>query len=153
MPTILCVDDQEIGLATRRLLLETKGYEVLTATDGQTGLDLLATHEVAAVVVDYSMPELNGEEVARRIKTKWPTIAVIMLSGYPEIPQSAMEVADAFCVKGGSPTALLSELERLTGVRPTPQVSSTVERSRELMNQAQAAMHKRQQQRTSGNRR
>jgi hypothetical protein len=64
-----------------------------------------------------------------------------------------MEVADAFCVKGGPPTALLSELERLMGVRPTPQVSSTVACSRELMKQAQAAMDKRQQQRTSGKRR
>ena len=40
MATILCIDDQADHLAIRRLLLETKGYTVLTATDGHTGIAL-----------------------------------------------------------------------------------------------------------------
>jgi CheY-like chemotaxis protein len=153
MSTILCIDDQPVGLGTRKLLLETKGYEVLIAPSGRDGFDLLASQDVAAVIVDYSMPEMNGEEVARAIRQRWPAVPIIILSGYPDIPQSTMDAADAFIVKGSSPTVLLTELERLIGQRPEIKVvSPAVDRSRELrtMTSQNVARSQRLRRRKSG---
>jgi CheY-like chemotaxis protein len=130
MPTVLCIDDSRDGLATRKRFLEIKGFSVLTATDGQTGLDLMAWNQIHAVVLDYRMPGLSGEDVARKIKSRWPSVPIIMLSGYPEVPESAKNFTDAFVVKGTPPDLLLSELDRLTGFRPVPNAITAVERSR-----------------------
>jgi two-component system, OmpR family, alkaline phosphatase synthesis response regulator PhoP len=130
MPTVLCIDDSREGLATRKLFLELKGYSVLTATDGQTGLDLIASVQIDAVILDYRMPGLSGESVAREIKSRWPRVPIVMLSGYPEVPKSAKDLSDAFVVKGTHPNVLLSELERLIGFQPVPNATITAERSR-----------------------
>ena len=61
---ILCIDDEPKGLAVRKVLLESQGYEVFTATSGRDGLALFAHHRIPAVVLDYDMPEMNGDEVA-----------------------------------------------------------------------------------------
>jgi CheY-like chemotaxis protein len=137
MINILCIDDQIEGLAIRRLLLETKGYSVQTADSGQSGLRALADTHFSAVVLDYSMPDLDGEEVVRQIKSRWPSLPVIMLSGYPEVPESAMAAADAFIVKGSAPKELLDALEQLTGDKPLPRTTATVERSRNLLARTQ----------------
>ena len=65
---VLCVDDEAVGLRIRKILLERAGYQVLTATDGDSGLQMFATHPVEAVVLDYSMPGMHGGEVARRMR-------------------------------------------------------------------------------------
>ena len=118
MPSVLCIDDSREGLAIRKEFLELKGYFVLTATDGLTGLDLLASNRIDAVILDYRMPRFSGKDVAREIKSRWPNVAIIMLSGYPEVPESAKDLSDAFVVKGANPNVLLSELDRLLGFRP-----------------------------------
>jgi CheY-like chemotaxis protein len=61
---ILCIDDEPVGLRVRKLLLESQGYQVLTATSGREGLELFAAHPVSAVILDYAMPEMNGDQVA-----------------------------------------------------------------------------------------
>lgn len=129
MPTVLCIDDSREGLATRKLFLELKGYSVITATDGQTGLDLIASNQIDAVVLDYKMPGLSGENVARKIKSRWPSVPIIMLSG-SEVPQSAKDLTDAFVVKSSPPDFLLSELDRLIGFRPVPKATIAAQRSR-----------------------
>jgi len=118
MPSVLCIDDSREGLAIRKEFLELKGYTVLTATDGLTGVDLLASNQIDVVILDYRMPRFSGEDVAREIKSRWPNVAIIMLSGYPEVPESAKDLSDAFVVKGANPNVLLSELDRLLGFRP-----------------------------------
>jgi DNA-binding response OmpR family regulator len=85
------------------------------------------------VILDYSMPVFNGEQVAQAIRQQWPAVGIIMLSGYPELPQSSLHVSDVLIREGASPLELLAALERLTGERPTPKVPAEVERSRELI--------------------
>src|SRR5579859_5019110 len=65
---ILCVDDEVVGLRVRKILLERAGYEVLTAEDGNSGIELFATQPVDAVVLDYAMPGMHGGEVAKRMR-------------------------------------------------------------------------------------
>ena len=65
---VLCVDDEQVGLQIRKILLERAGYRVLTAPDGPSGLAIFSAEPVQAVVLDYSMPGMHGGEVAVRMR-------------------------------------------------------------------------------------
>jgi len=58
--TVLCVDDERIGLRVRKIMLESRGYTVLTANSGDEGLKMFDENHVDVVVLDYFMPGLNG---------------------------------------------------------------------------------------------
>ena len=53
--TVLCVDDERIGLRVRKIMLESRGYSVLTANNGDEGLKLFDTNHVDVVVLDLSL--------------------------------------------------------------------------------------------------
>jgi CheY-like chemotaxis protein len=110
---ILCVDDEPNGLRIRKMLLQTQGYEVLTAECGQDGLELFDANPVQAVVVDYAMPDMNGGEVAAEMKRRKPAVKILMLSAYVDLPEDALKWVDKRTVKGVSPTALLTDLHQL----------------------------------------
>jgi CheY-like chemotaxis protein len=111
--TILCIDDDESGLLLRQLLLEAEGYEVLTALSGPGGLSLLEKHRVDAVILDYAMPMMNGGEVAGVIRRQWPTLPIIMLSGYTEaVPKDIQALVNAFISKGDSTPELLTIIKQ-----------------------------------------
>ena len=115
---ILCIDDDHTGLVIRKMLLETRGYSVLTADSGPKGLDALATNKVHAVILDYQMPTMNGAEVARSIRRQWPDLPGVMLSGYPEdVPDDALDLVNAFVTKGGAPEQLLKIIDGITGLQ------------------------------------
>jgi two-component system alkaline phosphatase synthesis response regulator PhoP len=102
--TVLCIDDDRDLLAMSRTYLETAGYRVLTALSGTEGLGVLAGQAVDAVVVDYQMPAMNGEEVARQVREVYPDIPIILFTGDVEnIPRSVLEVVD-ICIAKGAPT-------------------------------------------------
>jgi CheY-like chemotaxis protein len=110
---ILCIDDEANGLRIRKMLLQTQGYEVMTALSGPEGLELLDAYPFIAVIVDYSMPVMNGGEVAAEIKRRNPTLKILMLSAYVDLPEEALKWVDKRSVKGVSPTSLLADLEQL----------------------------------------
>jgi PAS domain S-box-containing protein len=81
---ILVIDDEEIVLQTTRAILERHGYQVLTAADGQLGVEAVREHREAlvAVILDLTMPVMGGEEALRNIKQIAPSLPVILSSGY-----------------------------------------------------------------------
>ncbi len=85
-PLVLCVDDELIGLQVRKILLERAGYRVLTAPDGPEGLVLFNEEPVEAVVLDYSMPGMDGGEVASRMRQIKPKVPILLLSAYVGLP-------------------------------------------------------------------
>ncbi len=114
LATILCIDDDETGLMIRKMMLEASGYSAVTAITGEQGLQILASSSIDAVVLDYQMPTMNGSEVARAIRERWPKIPIIMLSGVPyEVTEEALQLVNAFIVKGGAPEKLLAGIEGL----------------------------------------
>jgi CheY-like chemotaxis protein len=116
--TILCIDDHRNGLIGRKMLLEYHGYEVLEATGGSEGLKLFASHAVDAVVLDYHMPGMNGDVVAKKMKRVKSHVPIMLLSGYGPLPQSKLEAVDTFLSKSQPPTMLLSRLQDLLNTRP-----------------------------------
>ncbi len=106
---ILCVDDEENQLAVRKLVLESKGYAVLTAPSGQQALVLLAQHPIDLVLSDHLMPGLTGAELARQIKTQKPELPVILISAVNEIPADAAN-ADLFMSKLDGPIAMCENI-------------------------------------------
>jgi len=111
---ILCIDDYKQGLHARRLILETAGYDVITASSGRIGLRLLQSHLVHFVVLDYGMPQMNGKAVAREIRRTHPRLPIIMLAGQIGVPKSASSAVDAFVAKGQPPAVLLGCLNLLS---------------------------------------
>ena len=112
-PNLLCIDDDDQSLEIRKILFEASGYRVLTARGGADGLRLFRSHPVDAVVLDYQMPEMNGGEVAVRMKTLRPQVPILMLSALPELPESAWQHVDGFVCKGESTARLLRIIEDL----------------------------------------
>ena len=83
---ILFVDDDQTVLSMGREILESFGYNVVTATNGQRALDSFKQDSSGydALVSDYSMPEMNGHELIREVVAIRKDIPCILCSGYME---------------------------------------------------------------------
>jgi len=79
---ILVVDDSEEVREVLRELLSRHGYTVVTAPDGESGLVELDTRTFDMAMVDLGLPGISGLEVARRLKERWPTTPVALMTGY-----------------------------------------------------------------------
>jgi CheY-like chemotaxis protein len=115
--TILCIDDDHGILEYQRALLERRGYTVLATASARQGLQIAAACRVAAVIVDYHMPDMNGHEVAIEIKRLKPSTPIVMVSSDPEIPEHVLQVVDAFVPKHEAPSRLLPVLTRICDAR------------------------------------
>ena len=111
--TVLCVDDERIGLRVRKIMLESRGYKVLTASSGADGLKVFDENNVDLVVLDYFMPGLNGGDVASEMRRRRPGIPIVFLSAYFSLPPEALELADAFITKGDPPDILIDKIQHL----------------------------------------
>jgi CheY-like chemotaxis protein len=111
--TVLCVDDEKIGLRVRKIMLESRGYAVLTANNGPEGLRVFDENQIDLVVLDYFMPELNGGEVASEMRRRRPGVPIVFLSAYFSLPPEALELADAFITKGDPPDVLIDRIQHL----------------------------------------
>lgn len=111
--TVLCVDDEKIGLRVRKIMLENHGFRVLTANSGEQGLSLFDANHIDLVVLDYYMPGLNGGEVAAEMRRRKPKVPIIFLSAYFSLPPADLELANAFITKGDPPDVLIEKIEQL----------------------------------------
>jgi len=87
---MMLVDDEERFLSTTRKLLAKKGVEVVTATGGREALELLQQKNIHVVVLDVQMPGMDGIAILKEIKTRFPMVEVIMLTGHATV-ESAIE--------------------------------------------------------------
>jgi CheY-like chemotaxis protein len=114
--TILCIDDDEAILHYEKALLERSGYTVLTAASARQGLNLVTMCKCDAVLLDYQMPGMSGNEVAFEIKLVRPDLMVILLSG-SDVPVHALAFVDAFVPKLEANRQLLPMLAELCSRR------------------------------------
>ncbi len=111
-PVILCVDDEEIPLVLRKMVLQKWGYEVETATSAAQALELLSSRHIDLILSDQLMPGVSGTELARRAKIIRPEIPVILVSGVNEIPVDA-KYANLFVSKVEGPEHLCQQISRV----------------------------------------
>ena len=81
---ILCVDDEPNVLNSLRRLFLDAGYAIFAANSAQDGLDVLGSDDIQIVISDYRMPNMNGVEFLREVRTRWPDTVRIVLSGYAD---------------------------------------------------------------------
>jgi CheY-like chemotaxis protein len=111
--TLLCIDDNQSSLKICKIILEDVGYRVLTSSSAREGLEVFASHAVDAVILDYQMPEMNGELVAAEMKRTNPEIPILMLSGWVSLPESALLLVDEFVAKGDPVEFMLLAIQQL----------------------------------------
>jgi two-component system, cell cycle sensor histidine kinase and response regulator CckA len=83
--TILVVDDEEIVIRTATTALESRGFSVVTASNGSEAIDVLRKRtEIAFVILDLTMPIMTGEQAIPLIRDARPDLPIILTSGYNE---------------------------------------------------------------------
>ncbi len=97
--TILLVDDEETLRSSLRGLLEISGCTVLQASDGFEALTVFEQHqsEIDAVITDLGMPNMNGEEMYKKLKQMDPEVKVIISSGYLDGAIRSQLIASGIC--------------------------------------------------------
>jgi len=100
VPRILAVDDRRANLLCVQAILEPQGYEVVIETSGRRALTLCASMSFDLILLDVMMPEMDGVEVATRLREHATTreIPIVFLTAVPEtvatlpLPGGAVEV-------------------------------------------------------------
>lgn len=113
---ILCVDDNEQDLSVLTFTLSTNGYRVLPATDGQEALRLFAEHTVDLALVDYAMPQMNGDQLVGKLKQIAAHVPMILL-GDPQKMSGQIHAADALVSKKTCSSHELLERIKLMSAR------------------------------------
>jgi PAS domain S-box-containing protein len=119
--TVLIVDDEEAVCAVAEQMLDHMGFGVLTASNGQDALNVFQKHadEIACVLLDLTMPNMDGVEAFKAMRRLHPSATVILCSGYNE-----QEATRRFAGKGlagfiQKPYDLAVLREKLKEVLPT----------------------------------
>jgi DNA-binding NtrC family response regulator len=114
--TVLAVDDEPMMRSLLEKILTRDGYKIVTAEDGEEALKVLEKQPVSIVISDIKMPKLNGFDLLKVIKSKYPEIGVIMMTAY----------GDTFTVKDA---LLLGADEYITKPFKSFEISLVVERA------------------------
>ncbi len=83
-PTIYVVDDDADVLRSLRFLLEADGFDVRTFRNASALLDAARSTGVDCFVIDYKMPDMNGIDLARRLRHRDMAAPIILITGYPD---------------------------------------------------------------------
>ncbi|HDP16406.1 MAG TPA: response regulator [Candidatus Omnitrophica bacterium] len=115
---ILLVDDEEDIVHLVEFRLKAAGYEVISALDGQSGLDKARKENPDLIILDLMLPKIDGYKVCRMLKfdEKYKHIPVIMFTARAQDndKKTGGEVgADAYVIKPFEPQALLGKIKEL----------------------------------------
>ena len=90
--TILFVDDEESILSVSSEYFQRKGYQTMTARTGPEALKILANETIDCCFTDINMPQMNGLELAERIRSQDNTMPVIVMTGYPSLENAIQTI-------------------------------------------------------------
>ena len=123
-PVVLVIDDGEEARDLYCAYLEFHGFGAETAEDGPSGLASALALRPDAIVLDFSMPRMDGAEVLARLKADARTsgIPVVMVTAVPELVEpGARRACAAFLEKPCEPDRLMKTLDDLVGANPPAQ--------------------------------
>jgi CheY-like chemotaxis protein len=113
---ILLLNDDEAALMARKLLLESHGYEVLTATHPQKALEIIGSQRIDLIVADHFLWYTEGAKIASEIKELNPSLRIILFSGIVQQPED-MQGVDGVVVQIEGPDGLLSVVSSFLSAR------------------------------------
>jgi PAS domain S-box-containing protein len=123
---ILNVDDQEAERYVKRRDLEAAGFSIVDATTGAEALRLIETVKPAVVLLDVQLPDINGYDVCRYVKSKWPEVMVLMTSAtFTEADRRAQGLdsgADSYLVQPAEPLELVAAVNAMLRIRRSEDV-------------------------------
>ena len=116
---ILIVDDEESIRKALRLTLSKAGYDVVEAADGGKGIEAIGADDnplmVDVIICDIRMPKINGLEAIAFFRQQYPSVPVLVLTGYPDFQLATgllrQGVVD-YLVKPADKDALIAAVER-----------------------------------------
>jgi DNA-binding NtrC family response regulator len=117
-PTLLCIDDRPQMLELCKATLESQGYCVKLASSGDTAIKTLEETSVAAVLLEYKQEGIDAEAVACHIKQRFPSLPIILLSAYCEMPERILWLVDDYVMKSEMPARLIPIIERAHRLGP-----------------------------------
>jgi DNA-binding NtrC family response regulator len=135
---VLIVDDEPSVRLVFRIALESAGYEVCEANDGQAALDLIHRCDFDVVLLDLRMPSFGGMETLEKLHEEGSDVPVVIVTAHGSIPEvvTALRMgAVDFIAKPLSPDALRTVvrqavLTRTPSARPAPFQGAAVRKSR-----------------------
>jgi FixJ family two-component response regulator/glycine cleavage system H lipoate-binding protein len=89
---LLVVDDEEAICEGCRRIFARQGFQVEKTSDARAGLRLASENDYAAILLDIKMPEMTGIEFLAELREKKPNVPVILMTGYPSIPNAISAV-------------------------------------------------------------
>ena|SRR5947199_3411936 len=120
-PTVLVVDDDPVIVKLLQVNFEMEGYEVITASDGEEGLQRARESMPDVMLLDVMMPKINGLQVASTLKGDATTagIPIVLLSAKAQAAdvQAGKAVADEYITKPFDPLELLDRVSKLIAER------------------------------------
>jgi two-component system cell cycle sensor histidine kinase/response regulator CckA len=116
--TILLVEDEEVVRGLARRILEQAGYSVVEASKGDEALRFCAEHpaEVDLLLTDVVMPEMSGKELADRLKSQYPELKMVFMSGYTDesiVHHGVLDSSVEFIQKPFTPRALVRKVREV----------------------------------------
>ncbi len=109
---VLIIDDERDVADLLARVLRHAGHQVWRAYSGQTGIETALEHQPDVALIDISMPDMDGYEVARQLRTRLPRMLLIALSGLVNGPNSERSRAAGFDYHVAKP-ATLQQIEEL----------------------------------------
>jgi len=107
------VDDDVQGMASRKEVLESDGHKVWQALSAGEALRVMQTEEIELAIVDYYLANTNGLSLAMELKRLKPALAIIMLSGFGQLPGEGVGIANSWILKGSGPQQLLLTVRKI----------------------------------------
>jgi DNA-binding NtrC family response regulator len=124
---ILLVEDEKRAREVFVKILKNAGYGVMEAADGLQALSLLEKRHCDLVISDILMPNLNGYALVPRIRAKWPSMPIILTSGYlsPDAAKAVLNGSVDFIPKPIDPIALIETVRRRMPKMAEPSAKKT----------------------------
>jgi signal transduction histidine kinase len=133
---VLVIDDEEISRISCERILKRIGIETSKAASGRAGLDLLVREPHDLVLVDLKMPEMDGMEVARRIRDYDPNAVIIIITGYATIETAVTAIKEGaydYLPKPFTPDELVIVVRRGLEKRKLDRESRALREEKEAM--------------------
>ena len=129
-PKLLVVDDEEVICEGCRRIFTKQGFAVEKCSDACQGLALATQGNYCAILLDIKMPNMDGIEFLESLRTHKPDVPVVLMTGYPSIPNAASAIrlgASDYVTKPFTPEEISQAVHRLlqhnapaADHRPTP---------------------------------